>query len=129
MQSVICLIECNNKILLARNTYGNREWIFPGGGIKRGESKEIAAHRETFEEVGINLDSLVYFGEYTQTEFNKNAIVHCFYSKINNFSIKIDEIEIGEADWFEWSNLPDNLSLDTVKIIKFYKTQPVIETI
>ena len=80
MQSVICLIECNNKILLARNTYGNREWIFPGGGIKRGESKEIAAHRETFEEVGINLDSLVYFGEYTQTEFNKNAIVHCFYS-------------------------------------------------
>ena len=121
-ESAVCLVECNGKILLARNTYGNRKWIFPGGGCKKGEAAELSAQREVWEEVGLRIEKLENVGIYRNSAVNKNALVHCFYAKTDNPKIQIDETEIGEADWFEWSNLPQPLSIDTVRIIEMYKS-------
>ena len=121
-RSVVCLIEFENKILLARNTYGNKRWIFPGGGCKRGENAEEAAKREVVEEVGITLNQLSKIGDYTETEINKNAVVHCFYARSESAELNIDKNEIAEAGWFEWSDLPQPLSIDTERIIQLYQS-------
>ena len=48
-----CVIIQNNKILVAK-FYGKDIYAIPGGTKKRGESAACTAHRETFEESGID---------------------------------------------------------------------------
>jgi len=53
----VAIVRCRDKWLLglAKNTGDDRnnKWVFPGGGIKSGESPEKAAERECKEETGI----------------------------------------------------------------------------
>jgi len=99
------------------------KWVFPGGGCKFGENPEKSAQREVMEEVGIAVKQLQKFGVYTESILNKNAVVHCFYSSIQNPNLDIDTNEIYEGDWFNWTELPYPLSLDTERIIKMYRSQ------
>lgn len=117
---VRCLIECNGKVLFIRNTYGDMKWIFPGGGIKRNETREMATHREVKEEVGISLPNLRLLGEYTGTEAYKRDTVSCYYAEVASPEFKIDRDEIYEAGWFAWEHLPEPLSLDAIRIIRLY---------
>ncbi len=119
-ESAVCIVEHNGSILLARNSYGDRKWIFPGGGCKRGERIEIAAQREVSEEVGIEIRTPENFGTYRFSSVNRNAIVHCFYAKIDDPRFTVDGSEILEAAWFKWSDLPAELSTDTIGIIELY---------
>ena len=51
----ICVIErSDGAMLLIRNSY-RRGWGFPGGFLKRGETPDDAARRETREEVGVHV--------------------------------------------------------------------------
>lgn len=51
----ICVIErADGAVLLVRNSY-KKGWGFPGGFLKRGESPFDAAHRETHEEIGVDV--------------------------------------------------------------------------
>lgn len=51
----ICVIErSDGAMLLIRNSY-RRGWGFPGGFLKRGETPDDAARRETREEVGVDV--------------------------------------------------------------------------
>lgn len=51
----ICVIERpDGAILLIRNSY-RAGWGFPGGFLKRGESPDDAARRETREEIGVDV--------------------------------------------------------------------------
>ncbi len=46
----------NNKVALIKRVRAEQEYyVFPGGGIERGESPEQAAIRETFEELGVHI--------------------------------------------------------------------------
>ena len=121
--SAVCLIEHNGKILLVRNTYGDMKWVFPGGGCKIGENPEKSAQREIAEEVGITVSEMWKFGDYSPTTLNKNAVVHCFYSRVQNSYFDIDINEIYEGGWFSWTELPQRLSLDTERIIEIYRSQ------
>ena len=53
----VAIVRCRNKWLLglAKPAHDDRsnKWVFPGGGIKSGESPEKAAQRECKEETGI----------------------------------------------------------------------------
>ena len=52
----ICVIERpDGHVLLVRQAYRNR-WGLPGGLLRRGESPEVGARREVFEEVGIAVE-------------------------------------------------------------------------
>ena len=51
---VRCIVERDGEVVMVKHTYGKRtDWLFPGGGIKRGETEKGAAQREVLEEVGI----------------------------------------------------------------------------
>lgn len=58
---IICHDENNEKILLCKEyRMAVGEWVvnFPAGLIDPGETPEIAAERELFEETGLNLDKI-----------------------------------------------------------------------
>lgn len=50
----VFLTNDKNKVLIGKQTYpnGERKWAFPGGGIDRGETPELAGIREALEETG-----------------------------------------------------------------------------
>jgi 8-oxo-dGTP pyrophosphatase MutT (NUDIX family) len=122
-QTGVCIIECNEKILLVRNTYGSMNWVFPGGRSKKGETQEESVIREVKEEVGISLDKIYHVGSYYGSETFKKHTVNFFYARVNSGHFSIDEKEIYEGGWFAWDDLPEPLSPDTVKIIQLYQAQ------
>ncbi len=54
-QSVTGVVMKDNKVLLARHTYGDGTGllIIPGGYVQHGETPQEALKREFFEETGI----------------------------------------------------------------------------
>jgi 8-oxo-dGTP pyrophosphatase MutT (NUDIX family) len=64
---VQCVIQQGDAILLVRNTYGRKQWTFPGGSIARGESAEAAIRREVREEVSLPLQQLQHLGAFDAT--------------------------------------------------------------
>lgn len=100
------LIEHEGKFLMIRNSYGSKNWTFPGGGKNSNELPEEAAKREAFEEVGIALPDVQYLGAYFNERQYKKDTVYCFYKKVNSDYYRIDDDEVEEARWFDKSNLP-----------------------
>jgi 8-oxo-dGTP pyrophosphatase MutT (NUDIX family) len=56
LKAAVGIVQCGDRWLLglstAKDDRSNR-WVFPGGGVKRGETAEKAAVREVWEETGI----------------------------------------------------------------------------
>ena len=58
----------SNKVVLIKRVKGDCVYfVFPGGGIKEGESPEEATKREALEELGVHIRIIDEFGE---VEFN-----------------------------------------------------------
>lgn len=121
-ESVVCLIEQEGKILFIRGASYPSLWALPGGRMKKGESPIKAVVREVEEETGINLQNPKLFGEQTSRRNNKIiSRTHCFYSKIENQELTLDKVEILEAQWFSWENLPKPQSLTAERAINLFK--------
>lgn len=108
--SIIVLIKKNDMILMARSphfaagTYG-----LIAGFVEPGESVETAVHREVFEEVGLKINNLRYFG--SQSWPFPNALMLGFTADYVSGDIIIDSIEIEAAGWYNINNLPGLPSL------------------
>lgn len=55
VKAAACLIRIENSILMIRHRLSGK-LDFPAGGVKGSESARCAAHRETWEETGFNLE-------------------------------------------------------------------------
>ena len=58
----IIILNDNNKVLWAKRV-AEDAWQFPQGGIKKGESPEVAMYRELMEEVGLSSDHIQIIGK------------------------------------------------------------------
>lgn len=67
----VALIRPDGAVLLVKNSLGNRKWTFPGGGVMRTESDEMAACREVQEELGVTIEQkeLVPLGDMQMNGF------------------------------------------------------------
>lgn len=54
-QRAYVLIRHNDEVLALKSWLGRDEWQLPGGGIKSYETPKLAAIREVWEEVGVEL--------------------------------------------------------------------------
>jgi len=75
----VVIVENDKVMLIQRLREGSLYYVFPGGGIKIGETPEDAAKREAFEEMGVEVKVCDCIAK---VEFNGTQ--YFFLSKIIN---------------------------------------------
>lgn len=114
----IMLIQ-DGKVLLVRHVYQGG-WFMPGGGLKRRETIEEAARRESFEEVGVKMHKMELFGIFFHfTEWKSDHIV-LFLSEDFTMADKNDS-EIAEKKFFPLDDLPEALGSGHRRRLKEYQ--------
>ena len=96
-QGVKCIIEKDGEILMIRRTFGTDKWVFPGGGIKSGESPEDAIRREIEEDLGVAPRFVRKLGEFTQRVHYRNETIHCFSSTFVDINVQPDTGKIADV--------------------------------
>lgn len=98
--AMMVLVRRGDAILLARNAA-----VPPGGRmsalagfLEPGESAEDAVHREVYEEVGLFVKDLRYFG--SQSWPFPGSLMIAFTAEYSSGDIRVDAAEIAEARWF-----------------------------
>lgn len=71
------IIESGKVAVIKRIREGQEYFVFPGGGIKEGESPEQTAIREAFEELGVYIEIKESIGTV-----NFNGVQYFFLSEI-----------------------------------------------
>ena len=121
-RAAACLIRNQGEILLVRNTYGERSWTLPGGAARKKESPEEAVRREVLEEVGINLKTLEFLGDYF-TDRRKNIALFYFFAEVPEREFKLNGWEILQGGWFPENDLPQPLAESVPRILEMYRSR------
>ena len=97
--------EDGPRILLARNhRFPNGRYSVIAGFVEPGESLEECAHREVYEEVGLRIRNIRYFG--SQPWPFPNSLMIGFTAEYAGGDIVPEEGEIADARWFAPDALP-----------------------
>ena len=115
------------ELLLIRNSYGprRREFVLPGGGIKRSETPEAAALREV-REVREEAERLVLRATYFSAAEGKRDTIYLFTAH-SGATPEADGLEVEEARFFALDRLPDNVSAATMRRIAEYRGERAVE--
>jgi NAD+ diphosphatase len=103
--AIIVLVQKGSQVLLARSPHfppGLHSTI--AGFVEPGENLEQAVSREVFEEVGITVENIRYFGS-EPWPFPHSFMIG-FVADYAGGEIAIDNNEIVSAGWFDRENLP-----------------------
>ena len=103
--SIIVLVTREDEMLLARNAnWPNGMYSTLAGFVEAGESIEQTVHREVFEEVGLRVQNLRYFG--SQSWPFPNSLMLGFHAEYKSGDIVCQPEEIADAQWFTKDSLP-----------------------
>ena len=104
--SVLCR-NASDQILLVRPRLA-AGWVFPGGGVGRGESFAAAARRELIEETGhFGGGELTLFGLYLKSFAGVSNHIALFCLEGGEIAFT-PGVEIADARWFDPQALPPN---------------------
>ena len=104
--AIIVAIEKGDEILLAHSTrYRGKMYSVLAGFVEPGESLEDTLHREIFEEVGIRVKNVKYFG--SQPWPFPNSLMVGFTCEYESGELVLQEDEIADAQWFNIHNMPE----------------------
>lgn len=102
---VIVLVTRGEQLLLARNANFPRPMYSTlAGFIEAGETAEETLAREVREEVGVEVSNPRYF--QSQSWPFPNQLMLGFFAEYAGGDIVCDQVEIADADWFHYSDLP-----------------------
>ncbi len=103
--SIIVCVNKGDEILLAKNAKARGNFYSTlAGFVEPGESIEETVHREVFEEVGISVKNLRYFG--SQSWPFPNSLMLGFHAEYAGGEFVLQEEEIADAGWYHYENLP-----------------------
>jgi NAD+ diphosphatase len=103
--AVIMAVTRGKKILLARSNHLKFSFYSVlAGYVEVGETLEECVEREVFEEVGLSVKNIKYFG--SQSWPFTNALMIAFTAEHASGEILIDQNEILDAAWFSPDKLP-----------------------
>lgn len=97
--SVTGVVIKDNKVLLARHTYGagKNRLIVPGGYVDRGETPQDALKREYLEEVNVKIEPKEIIG----IRFNMKDWYVAFYAEYVSGKAESDHNENSEVLWLD----------------------------
>jgi 8-oxo-dGTP pyrophosphatase MutT (NUDIX family) len=94
------VIVADGKLLLARRraAEGDLSWQFPAGQVEPGETAELAAARETLEEVGLVVEPVATLGQRVHPKTGRTMIyVACTVT--GGEARVVDDDELAEVEW------------------------------
>ncbi len=119
--AIIVAVINEGKILLAHaKHFKNNMYSVIAGFVEAGETLEECVKREVFEEVGINVKNIKYFG--SQSWPFPNSLMIGFTAEYESGDIKVDGVEIDDALWCKKDalpNIPSNISISR-KLIDWF---------
>jgi len=102
---IITLVTRGDEFLLAKNAQTRGEWYSTlAGFVEPGENLEETLQREVYEEVGLQVGEITYFGSQPWP-FPAQLMVG-FYAEYESGEINVDGVEILEAQWFTKETMP-----------------------
>ena len=112
--AMMVLIRKGDSVLLAMHTNSPaRRYTALAGFLEAGESIEEAIHREVYEEVGLRVHNLRYFG--SQSWPFPHSLMIAYTADYLDGEIRVDQTEIADARWFgpddEWPASPVTVSI------------------
>jgi NAD+ diphosphatase len=103
--AVMVLVKRGPEVLLARKPSSPKgRFSALAGFVEAGESLEDTVRRETFEEVGVYVKDIRYFG--SQSWPFPNSLMIAFTAEYAGGEMRPDGVEIEEARWFAPDQLP-----------------------
>ena len=110
---VIMAIRRGDQILLAQRPGSTHKmYTVLAGFVEPGESAEHCVMREVKEEVGIKVKNIRYFG--SQPWPFPGQLMLGFIADYDSGKIDPDLDEVQNASWFDYRNLPEHPSLNTI---------------
>ena len=67
------ITNSEGNVLLLKQTYGDKRWGLPGGGVEPGETIHEAIKRECNEEIGLDILVSAFTGLYYHKSFNSQV--------------------------------------------------------
>ena len=112
--AMMVLIRKGEQVLLAMHANAPyKRYTALAGFLEAGESVEEAVHREVFEEVGLRVHKLQYFG--SQSWPFPHSLMLAFTAEYLDGEIRVDPAEIADARWFgpddEWPDMTVTVSI------------------
>lgn len=104
--AILAAVVKDDQILLARGVNFPNKKMFSvlAGFVEPGESLESCVTREVYEETGIQVSDIRYFG--SQPWPFPDSLMIGFTAKYDGGDIRVDPEEIAEAQWFNADDLP-----------------------
>jgi 8-oxo-dGTP pyrophosphatase MutT (NUDIX family) len=101
------VFDAQQRVLLVRHSYAPG-WLFPGGGVDRGETLTQSAIREIDEEAGVVAKGqLLLHGMFSNESQFKGDHVACYVLREFERKNWQPNLEIREAAFFPLNDLPD----------------------
>ena len=111
------ITNSEGKVLLLKQTYGDKRWGLPGGGVDPGETIHQAIERECYEELGVNISVSAFTGLYYHKSFNSQVgIFKCQLPE--GVTIRLSS-EHSEYNWVNISQLNEIQRLRVQDAIDF----------
>ncbi|MBX5470745.1 MAG: NUDIX hydrolase [Thermoleophilaceae bacterium] len=98
-RGVRCVLRREERLLLVRHTYGDREWSLPGGRMRPWEQAEATARREMREELGLELERWSALGSFESRRLGKRETIFYLEAEVPAGELRVDRGEIGEVRW------------------------------
>jgi 8-oxo-dGTP pyrophosphatase MutT (NUDIX family) len=125
--AAVLIVNQQGELLLQHRT-DNHQWGLVGGSMEVGESLEQTARRETFEETGLQLDELAWFGLFSGPELiyecpNQDVVVNVvavYIARQFSGNLKPEQQEVQEVRFFKLKELPQDLSPPDRPVIEQY---------
>ena len=106
--SIICAVvnEFNEIALLRQDYVSTTNFVCVAGHMKSGESAEETVKREVKEEIGQDVNDLIYIRSYPYEK--KNLLMLGFLARVNKKEFKLSG-EVDNVEWFPIEEAPGKL--------------------